>query len=294
MKRAISKSISLQTLLLLLAAPTFAQEQQMTANTTAYVPSVSAAASDLGLVDTTKKLSVIFSLTNETNLEEQGSSQDESATTLEVIPAYRISSQARVRAALAGQHSYNGLAETKLLNTTLSVVRDPIRLDDDTNLGLTAQLLLPTDKEAREKSSLRGGAGFVAKVNHQFRLAGKNANASYALNTYKYSHEFSRDADRSANTSYRLRHLATLDVNLNKRFDVGLSSYYQTGFTYDGVLREAYYLEESVSYSLQSNVEIALSHSTGGSLFEQGGREWAASFYDRSESTIGATVTVIY
>lgn len=283
--------IALPLLGLLLATSAFAQETVTTAPLT---PSVSASVSNVGAAPPKKNFSLTVGITTETNLEEQDSAQDESATTLELLPSYRISSKARVQALLAAERSYNGLQETKVLNTTLGIARDPIRLNDDTKLGLGIQALLPTDEEARDKSSLRGGAGATVNLVREFKLLNRNATASVGLNGLKYSHKFSRNADLAANISHRLRYTGGLDVNLSKKVDAGISGYYQTGFTYDNVVREAYLLEESLSYNLKSNVALAVSHSTGGSLFEKEGREWAASFYDKNKSTVGARITVVY
>ncbi len=294
MLRAIIKSqsyVALQLLALLVSHSSFGQDFVTTAPLTS---SVSTSAKQVAAVETKKKFAVTAALTTETNLEEQTSSQDESASTLELLPSYRISSKARVQALLSAERSYNGLQETKVLNTTLAIVRDPIRLNDSTTMGFSAQALLPTDNEARDNSSLRGGAGAGASLAKEFKLLNKNATASFGLSGLKYSHKFTRNADLGANTSYRLRYSGGLIVNLNNKFDTGINGYYQTGFTYDNVIREAFLLEESLSYNLKKNVALAVSHSTGGALFEKDGREWAASFYDKNKSTVGARITIVY
>lgn len=241
-----------------------------------------------------KKFSVSATLTQETNLEESSSSSDESATTLELSPSYRISSKAKIEALLAAEKSANGAQETKILNTTLYLKRDPIALGPNTNLSLTLQGLLPTEEEAREKSSLQGALGGSARATHKFKTFGKNSSASYAINSYKFIHQFDRNSSRDANLSYRFRHLANYDIDLNAKFSLSLGGYYQHAYTYQNVVREVYLLEQSLSYVVSENFSVALAHSTSGSLFEDNGKDWNLDFYNDRASTVGLSLTYVY
>mgnify|MGYP001599419613 FL=1 len=249
---------------------------------------------DMNVSALEKKFSLTAVLTSESNLEKESSHTDESSATLELLPSYRVSSKAKVAALIAAQRDLSGLQETKLLNTTLYLRRDPIALNEDSAFSLTLQGLLPTEERARQESSLEGGVGGIVKVDYKFSSFKKPSTVSYSLNTFKYVHDFDRNTSREANISYRFRNIVTYDVELSKKYSFSFAAYFQSGFTYDNVAREIFYLEQGLSYAIDSKFSVALLHSTSGSAFEKNGKDWNVEAYDSHNSSLAASLTYVY
>ena len=239
-----------------------------------------------------KKWGLTAVLTQSTNLEESSSRTDETSTTLELLPTFRLSSKSTLRVYTPIENN-NSTNETLLLNTVVSFLRDPIVLNSSNKLNLELKALLPTDEAAREEQSLQGALGFVASVRHQLKTS-RPSSISYGLDAYKFSHEFDRSNSRTANISHRLRHIVSYDLGLTQKLALNLKGYYQTGFTYQNVIKETFLLEQSLDYSLNTNLAFGLSHSNQGALFEKNGADFNASFYDSRDSSISAYVTFIY
>ena len=136
--------------------------------------------------------------------------------------------------------------------------------------------------------------GAIVKVAHRFASFKKPSTASYSLNTFKYTHEFDRNTSRDANISYRFRHVATYDVEVTSKVALSLSAYFQSGFTYENVAKEVFYLEQGVSYAFDQKFSVALLHNTSGNAFEQNGKDWNVEAYDSRNSTIAASLTYVY
>lgn len=240
-----------------------------------------------------KPFSLSVTLSTSTNLEEESSAADSSGSTIEINPSVRISSKASVSALVSVEADHN-TDESKLLNTNLTLSRDPIKLTDDLSLKLSAVAVLPTDREAREEATLRGAGGITVGLQRNFAIKGKESTISYSANVLKNAHEFTRNNMRESNLSHRLRNTLSLEVTLSKKVSVGASGYYQIGQTYEGVVRETFTAAQSVSYSLDDNFSISLEHSTGGKVFAADGAEWDAKLYDSRKSEIGVSISGTY
>jgi hypothetical protein len=269
-------------------------EVSSSSNSTAIPGQIISTIDDMNVSLLEKKFGLTAILTTESNLEEESSKNDESSATLELLPSYRISSKLKVAALIAAEHDLNGLNETELLNTTLYLRRDAITINEDVALFLTAQALLPTEEKARQQSSLEGGVGGIIKVDYKFSSFKKPSTVSYSLNTFKYIHDFDRNTSREANISYRFRNIVTYDVDLSKKFSFSFAGYFQSGFTYDNVAKEVFYLEQGVSYTFDQKFSVALLHNTTGNAFEKNGKDWNVEAYDSRNSTIAASLTYVY
>lgn len=159
---------------------------------------------------------------------------------------------------------------------------------------MTAQGLLPTEEAAREDATLQGAAGGIAKISHRLKTFGRPATLSYSLNTFKYFHEYDRTNERSSNLSARFRHSAGYSVALTSKLEAAVSGFFQTGLSYDNVVKESVYLEQSLSYSVAKNLSMGLIHSTGGPAFERNGKDWNIDAYDSRNSNLAASLTYVY
>lgn len=241
---------------------------------------------------TEKKFSISAILSTSTNLEEQGSYSDTTGSTLEVAPSYRLSPISSLRAVIAAQLDHT-TENSKLLNTQIVLARDPIKLNEDLSLKLSAQGFLPTDKDARD-ASLQGAAGAIAGLQRNFAINGKESSISYSLNALKNIHEYTRDNERAANLSHRARHIVVFDVALTKKISLSADAYYQIGWTYDNVIKESYSAGQSISYQIDDHFAVSLDHSIGGKLFAADGSEWNAELFDSRKSEIGVSLMGTY
>lgn len=255
----------------------------------AQTSSTSISASRLDLPTTTKKVSTTIILSIASDLEKADNADHSSGGSIEIRPSMRISSKAALRASIAGEYD-NVTGDSKVLNTQLVVARDPIALTNDDDVRLSAQLILPTEEDARLKASLRGGVGAMVGVDHRFAIAGKPSIVSYTANALKNIHEYSRDHMRNPNLSHRLRHIVNLDVNLTQKVSLSVGGYYQLGFTYENVIRETYSASQGISYAINDQYLVSVEHSTAGKMFAADGRDWNVELYDSRNSEISVSL----
>jgi hypothetical protein len=237
-----------------------------------------------------KKFSLIARISASSDLEETKNAEHSQGGSLDIRPSMRISSKSTLAGIFLGEYD-SVTGNSKMLNSSIAIARDPIKLTNDDDLKFSGFLVLPTEEDARLKATLRGGAGLTAGIAHRFAILGKASTFSYTASAVKNVHEYTRTNARVANLSHRLRNLVNLDVAMTKKITLSAGGYYQVGQTYDNVVKEIFVADQSVAYALNEQYSVELSHSNDGGVFEANGRDWNAELYDSRNSEIGVSLT---
>lgn len=239
-----------------------------------------------------KRLSVAIDASYESDLKKRNQVSHEANISVELIPSYKIGENWKASADVIFSKELAGAEKSEVSNALLSVAHNSINIEGGifevpSTYNFGAFAYAPTNEEAREKDKYYGGTGVSLGLEMKPKNWGENSQLGYTISLLKNYHEYTRNVERTALLSHRLRHTVTYSQKIAKDLSLELLGRYQTGFTYQNALRTSFVLNEAIAYSIAKNTDVYVYHTNEGSALEADGITSNIDIYDRNHSVIG-------
>lgn len=244
--------------------------------------------------ETDKPLSFTLDLSIDSNLRNENDPDYAASTTLGFEPAYKVTRLLTLAGQVALEQKLYANQETQVSNTTLVLSRQPVHLSDKDLLSPSLFGILPTNEKDRNENTLRGGAGFGLSFLRSFSLLKRDTSLSYALSGLKNFHEYENNNLYGANLSHRVRHTLTFRHELSPKLSCEIVGRYQTGWTYQNALRTVFLISEQLSLKINETNSVYIGHINTGAALKANGVDSNIRFYDSSNSSYVAGMTVSY
>jgi hypothetical protein len=262
--------------------------------TTAASPTQTSGLKSEDVIEKERKFSLALELGTESNLRDTSDTQYKATSSITITPSYKILPKATLSAIVGVEQKLYADTETAIINTTVSLSRDPIELKNGRSVNLAAFGLLPTNESDRNDATLQGGTGLAAGITQNFNLAKKAATLNYTLSALKNYHEYERSNILDSNISHRARHIITYNQEITKAISLKVLSHYQTGWTYQNVLKTSFLISEELILALNRSASIYIGHSNNATALQANGVDSNIQIYDDRTSTFSAGMTLTY
>jgi hypothetical protein len=239
-------------------------------------------------------LTTIVELGLSSNLKTDASAEADRSTSIGLTLNKGISKNTSMSVIAGVEQSFVAEKKTAVNNTVVQINRNGIPLTNSLKLKTGISATLPTNQDDREKATLRGGTGASLSLEQKTSLFKKPATLNYGLGVLKNYHEYTRNSDLGSNLSHRIRYSATANIEATKNTSLSMSGYYQTGWTYDSALRTTFSIRETLSYMLNKNTEVSISHVNSANALEANGVDSNVSLYDENNSYVELGLSATY
>jgi len=272
---------------------------QARANTQPILPSTSSATSNTVKMTTPsfaaeKKFSMSIDLSYDSNLRAQNDPAFQANSTLVLAPRYHLFSKAALNARLDILQKHYANNETEVSNLSLAVARDPIKINATSDLKMSVSSLLPTNEIDRNDNSFLGALGTSLGAIRKHAIGGKSGSLDGAIAILKNFHEFEHTNLNDPNLSHRVRYILTLNQDLPSDLSFEVIGRYQTGWTYQNVLKTAFLLNEKLAWQVSPTTSLYISHSNDGDALAANGLDSNIKVYDERSSVWASGVEVSF
>jgi hypothetical protein len=226
-------------------------------------------------------------LSTSSNLYKPGSAGNSSATSLDMIPAFKLSEAFTLSARTILTATKEQDEAVSMSNTTLKLTLVGPLLSPTISSKFSTTGTLPTNRETREGDSYRGAIGLGSAVTWKPSLF----SLTYALSGTRNIHEYNISAAGVPNVQYSVLHVLTAGLELGK-WNLSAEGLYRHGWTYRNFERQAYASSFGASYKIASNWAVGAGLDKDfGPAFKPNGRDSNIEAFDQNESQIRANVT---
>ncbi len=145
--------------------------------------------------------------------------------------------------------------------------------------GATA--VLPTSQTSREidklHSSIGISNGLKMTLHPKFEL-------TYRLGLTRNFHEFTINANGSANVEYRLANTINMKLIATEKLNLTATGVYRLGRTYEGFQRSDFQFHGDINYDILDNLSVNLGSSNEGAALKANGVDSNISVYDEKST----------
>lgn len=228
--------------------------------------------------------SFLLELEGSSNLRQTTDPEYAATTTAFLSASYKFNNSISTTLRAGVEKKLYDLQESTLANTEVYLKFAPIALAEATSLNLSLVGLLPTNEVDRNDSKYRGATGGSIGLKQNYAILSKTGSASYTFSALKNYHEFDRTITDEPNLSHRIRHIFAFEQELFSVISLELLGRYQTGWTYQNILKTAFLLSQKINFAITKDVAIYISHTNAGNALKANGVDSNIEAYDSSSS----------
>jgi len=197
---------------------------------------------------------------------------------VEMDPSFKLSDKLTLVGVFTGTKSFTGEMRSKVDDGLLGLSYAAIPLDEKV-FSLSPRLygILPLSDNSREVTSLQTGAVLAG------RLYIKPTNSIFSMyyqpSFTRYFHEFRESIKGKLNKASKLKHKVSADIALSEKWTINLVFENSSVWDYDNEISNDFNADQSINYSINDKIGLALGHTTSGDFWNE----------DRSESKYSLT-----
>lgn len=206
----------------------------------------------------------------------------ESGMELAITPGYKINDTFALSGAFSIIQASTEDKKPLASNTQIGLSMKGWNLNSSIQSVHGASLILPTSEVSQKTDKLLSAVG----INSGLKMAlHPKFEMTYRLGVTRSFHEFTINANGSANVEYRLSNSLNLKLNLTEKINVVTAGTYRIGRTYQGFERTDFTFDGDINYDAFENLSINLGTSNAGPALKANGVDSNISVYDE-KSTI--------
>ncbi|MBY0471210.1 hypothetical protein K2X30_08595 [bacterium] len=172
----------------------------------------------------------------------------------------------------------------------ISLRRKKLEINPVLSFSPGAGMILPVSRDSAVRRTMLVGLKLSPRLSMDLKrsqapAALKNLTAFYELSPSFFSHEFQSTVDGRPNTRFALSHILNLEYSLGETgFSLSWTPTLSTSWTYNGVARSRFTMDEAIGYSLNQQLSLAAGISTSGDYLAANGTDTNLSFLDQNRS----------
>ena len=238
-----------------------------------------------------KSFSTYVGLTAATNLKNEGPEKS-FASEIVVLPSYRLKNHHTISVLISAYKDFKGERRHDLTALQLKWAMPATSIKNLYTLRPQFKLQLPANEDQSRRQGLKSSVSAeLAVVISETALNIKDLSMTYLPRITQSFHSREVATTGASNNEYVLSHLVAIDYGLPKNINLGVSLTYLSAQTYQGNIREQFYISEEVSWQINPTIGVALGHSNQGSVRAANGVDSNINIYDAQNSEIYSSVS---
>ena len=223
-----------------------------------------------------------------TAVDEVGARENDFSVT--IIPAYKINDTFAIGAkGIISKQNY-GPGDTTYSNTTVSLSIKGFDLTENIKSVHSVGGALPTSKESQERDRLKGGVS----ISNGLSLDTPIVKLKYLLALSRNFHEFTFNAEGSANVEYRIGHSVEGILSLTDIVSLSTTGIYRQGYTYGGKERYSFEIHGDINVDVAKGLTLNVGTSNDGSALKANGVDSNISAFNENTSVVRAGISYAY
>jgi len=270
--------------------PLLAQQSSVSSTSQAQGTSTASASQSTQTQEIQKSFSAVIALERSSNLFTNESGNRESSTDLSLTPSYKITSKLSTSANAVISRQETGNKDTTISNTTLVLGYTGYKFENGAQLAHSLRGVIPTNEEIKKRDRLNTAVGIRNQISHSIGAF----DMGYKLTLTRNFHEFTVNAEGSANVEYSLSHILELAYNFNDKISISQVGTIRQGRTYGGFNRTSFSADTDLNYYASKSLAINIGASTEGSAFKANGTDSNIELFNENKSLIRAGLSFSY
>ncbi len=241
-----------------------------------------------------KKFGFIADLSFSSNFEADGNVNKTYGSSVDLSASYKLPNEFTIAKRIVLEKALNNDREQKISSSYFALSKTLLKLENEITLSAATRAYLPYNKDERDDKGYNGGLYFAPTLVIPLSTIGVDPLTLTLRPAYSQSfNDFETDNERNILIERRFTQTYLLDYAITDKLGAGLSAQYIMAWDYRGNRSpDKYLLEESLSYSLMTGLDIYASHGISDNTFAPNGTDNNIEFASRdSEVSLGLTYT---
>lgn len=240
-----------------------------------------------------KKFGFDATLEGSSNFREAGDYESSREASYSFIPNYKITDKITASAEIVFVHNLKQAAESDFKNTTIGMSYSAINLAGESlTIKPIVSALLPSNKEARDTTSLLGGIGVGQSL--AFKPAKLPVTLTYGASVRRNIHEYDHTNEGAANTMYSFSNSLKGYVDVTDKISFTTKATVFSGLTYLDSWRSKFEIFEELGYAVSDTYSIALGHVNTDATLKSDMTTSNVEFFNNNTSSIYLDLNVTY
>ena len=169
---------------------------------------------------------------------------------------------------------------------SVAVSRGLAKPNEFWNISGKLATIIPLAKSTKAYAELNSLLKVQPVISWNAAQIGANGlSLAYIPSFTTYFHEHETNVYGSSNNQFKTNHTLSTDYSFTDKLSINLTAIYNRSWTYQGLRRDGFALDQSISYSVSSKLWTSVGHSIGGSALGPSGKNNNIQFYDENLST---------
>lgn len=207
---------------------------------------------------------------------------------------YKISDKYATRAQIGYSQDLVDYENDDFSNLVINFFRTPSKFGNTFVAGYLLGLTLPTSKDASKAQSLQAGisAGLTAGINPEVLIKGLSISGAAVF--ARSFHRYETRLDGPVNIEYAANQSLSVGYDFASGISLSASFSYLSAWSYQGVMKNSFEINEEIGYQLHEHLAIAIGHTNGGSPLRANGTDSAIEVLNENESIVYASLTALF
>ncbi|PIS11920.1 MAG: hypothetical protein COT73_01330 [Bdellovibrio sp. CG10_big_fil_rev_8_21_14_0_10_47_8] len=236
-----------------------------------------------------KSVSLLVGLERSSNLIEEGSPRDNTATDLLLRPSWTLNENWTLSNRTIFEQEETGPRNSSLSDSEFRLSLKGAQLNDQFSLTHSISGYAPTNEENRKKNSFQGAATARTGIKAVYPLG----EFSYGMSLRRNFHEYKVSSENSPNIEYSLSHAISGRIPLSTKWSVESLGIFAQGRTYGGLERQNFSFDFDVVFEAIKDFSINLGTSNKGSALKANGHDSNIKAFDEHSSVLRLGVSYV-
>lgn len=217
---------------------------------------------------------------------------------------YRLSDQWSLVSLLEISKQLNGAEKLRLSNPDIRLFKKgpefgrSIRNDSGEeaksfSVRYGPAVILPANYDSIYNENFIFGVNAIARLLFDFSAYGaKGLSGFYDVSLGKQFQKFDTTVDGRSLVPVKLRHLAFINYNLSKKWDILVTGGLSTGWTYDGQVTSSYSTSQEIDFSINDTFQVGIGHQIGQSLLSSNGQDLSFNLFSEKDSSFYLSLNI--
>ncbi len=214
----------------------------------------------------------------------------ESDLSITFIPVYQINEIFSFGAKSIFIQENSGPKNSKLSNTSLTLGIKGIQLSEEVKTVHSLGGAIPTSEDSQKRDRYKGGFSVVNGLSFESALV----KLKYALSLSRNIHEYTFNAEGTANIEYRLGHSLEGILQLTDLLSLSTVGVYRLGRTYGGFERTSFELHGDINLDVAPGLTLNVGASNDGDALKSNGVDSNISAFNPNTASVRAGVSYAY
>jgi hypothetical protein len=239
----------------------------------------------------TKALSIALGLELAEKIVKEESSPKENTLSLLIAPAYKINDTFTAAGKIVINQDNYAQHETTASDATLALSIKGFKINEQFKSVHKVTTLIPVAETTVKRDRLQSSLALSNGISY----SGVYFDMAYGLSVSRNFHQFTQNAEGSANIQYRVAQTIDLKVPLFiEKFYATATGTYRYGRTYGGFERYGFIFDADLNYDFKDNLSANVGTSNDGSALKSNGVDSNIALYDENNSVVSAGVSYQY